>query len=106
MLGEKHGNPHAVLGGIVKALTMAETTYREWKRSVPKKENVKVKAVNEMRESHKKKYSMLDRIEYLKGMGNILKIKMHESIKDNKRKNNTSEVEKTKATLRILLMEL
>jgi hypothetical protein len=37
MLGEKHGNPHAVLGGIVKALTMAETTYREWKRSVPKK---------------------------------------------------------------------
>ena len=93
MLGEKHGNPHAVLGGIVKALTMAETTYREWKRSVPKKENVKVKAVNEMRESHKKKYGMLDCIEYLKGMGNILK-KMHESIKDNKRKNNTSEVEK------------
>ena len=35
MLGEKHANPHAVLGGIVKALTMAETTYREWRRSVP-----------------------------------------------------------------------
>ena len=95
MLGEKHANPHAVLGGIVKALTLAETTYREWSRSVPKKENVKFKAINDRREIHKKKYDKLDCIEYLKGMGNILKTMQEivEKGRDNNKKNPTSEPE-------------
>ena len=82
MIGEKHANPHTVLGGIVKALTMAETTFREWTRSVPKKEkNTKYKEVNNRREAHKKKYNQMNRIDYLKGMGNILK-DIHDMMKD------------------------
>ena len=94
MLGERHSNPHTVLGAIVKALTMAETTYREWKRSVPKKEQKKYKDLNERRESHKKKYNQLTRIEYLIGMGHILD-KIHQIVEDGDRKKNQSNETET-----------
>ena len=92
MLGERHTNPHTVLGAIVKALTTAETSYRKWKRSVPKKKNKKYKDLNERRESHKKTYNQLTRIEYLMGMGHILE-KIHHLVEDgDKNKNQSNDI--------------
>ena len=55
LLGEKHANPHFVLRAVVKALTMAETTYREWKSSTSKPLNNKYKKLSDKREECKKK---------------------------------------------------
>ena len=70
LLGEKH--PHFVLRAVVKALTIAETTYREWKSSTSKPLNNKYKRLSDKREECKKKYKDLPRLEYLKRMGHIL----------------------------------
>ena len=81
LLREMHANSHTVLGGIVKALTMAETTYREWKRSVPRKPNKKYKELNDRREAMKNKYEDMERIEYLKAMGHIL-VNVHDLVNE------------------------
>ena len=81
LLGKRHANPHTVLGNIVKALTMAETIYLEWKRSVTKKPNRKYKELNDRREAMKTKYEDMDRMEYLKAMGHIL-VNVHDLVNE------------------------